>query len=266
MSDLVIVYLARRVVGGKVYVGITSGPLRNRIRKHSNAANLGSSFSFHGALRKYGVQGFEWTTYSQVDTWEEACAIERRLIEEHDSTDPKKGYNLTKGGEGSLGISPSQRAREKISATLKAWHNSDSPAAKALRQKLRDLRKASVCSLETRKKQSLGGRKRVLSEESRRKISLSKQSYPEALRLAAVAYAQEYGFRAAEKAYGIPRPTISRWSRSPEEQEAVKSRMRERHRERQYGYAFPLVRPSEAEPDPNPQMNNPQMKITTPKF
>ena len=50
-------------------------------------------------------------------TRKEACDTERRLIEEYDATNPKKGYNCTSGGEHTK-LTPEMR--KKISKAIKA--------------------------------------------------------------------------------------------------------------------------------------------------
>jgi len=59
-----------------------------------------------------------------------------------------------------------------------------------------------------------------------------------------VIVAEEHGYRAAARFFGIPRITIRRWAKTPEEWAEEKSRMRERNRVRQYGYAFPVKNPT----------------------
>lgn len=243
----VLVYTARCNQNGKLYVGITSRPFWERVRKHLTRARKGSGLAFHKALRKYGPQNFVWEIQGHGLSWEEACQNERALIAELGTSGPK-GYNVTAGGDGTLGMSPSQDVRDRVSATLKAWHASPNPEAEALRERMARLRKETPVSLQTRMRLAVSLRGRVLSEESRAKLSASKLLYPESTRVEAVKYALEHGYRAAERVFGIHRPTIRRWSKTSDERVVEKSKMRERNRTRQYGYAFPVD--TGADPDP----------------
>jgi hypothetical protein len=58
---------------------------------------------------------------------------------------------------------------------------------------------------------------------------------------AAVEYALEHGFHAAERRFALPRQTIRRWSKTREERADELERMRQRARKKQYGTEFPLV-------------------------
>jgi group I intron endonuclease len=228
-----IVYSARCDVNGKLYFGI---------RKHINTAKRGSHYIFHAALRKYGASNFVWTV-CEITNWRGACASEIRLIEEHDTCNQNKGYNTAKGGNGTLGFSLPTETRRKISSSLKAWHASGDPKAQALRAKVSHVRRTMETSLATRLKRAEVSRGRGLSKESRSKLRASKRKYSDAIVAEATNYAKQHGYRAAERAFNIPRPTIRRWSRTPEEQDEARRLMRENHRKRQYGYAFPLVGP-----------------------
>lgn len=240
---MALVYTATCQVTSKVYVGITSRTLKERVRKHVSKARRGSKTYFHKALRKYGALSFTWSIYEEGLSWEAACSLEKAIIQERNLCNHENGYNITKGGEGSLGVAPSTEIKDRIRASLKAWHASEDPEARALRAKVSAIRQGSKASFDTRKKLAGALRGRVLSEESRQKLSASKMQYPESTRNAAVEYALEHGYHAAERFFDIPRPTIRRWSKLPEERVGELARMRKRNRERQYGYAFPIVSP-----------------------
>lgn len=236
-----LVYTATCKTNSKVYIGITTNSLCRRSKRHMSDALKGSSVHFHQALRKHGFDTFVWEVRAQGLTWGEACSLERQLIQELGTLDRSKGYNKTGGGEGSFEMSVSSTTRAKISATLKVWHASGDVKAQALRTKVSKLRKETPVSQGTRKKLATASRKRVLSEDSRLKISASKQLYPEKIRKAAVEYALENGFHAASRHFDIPRQTVRRWSKTRDERSTELEKMRQRAREKQYGYAFPLV-------------------------
>ena len=226
-------------------MGLTKQGLRKRAQRHWIQSRKGSNLRFHRALKKHGFDNFTWETHLQGLSWEEACSAETDLIEKLGSFDPVLGYNMTKGGEGSLGVSVtlSSEARSKISSTLKEWHASGNPEAEALRAKISKLRKETSVSLETRKNLAKALTGRRLSQKSCEKISASKMAYPEELRKEAVSYAEEHSYRAAERHFGIPRQTIRRWSKTREERAPELAKMRERNRVKHYAccYVFPFV-------------------------
>lgn len=250
VEEDVLVYTVTCKVNGKVYVGITVRDLSERRRRHIVAAKKGSSTRFHAALREYGADAFTWEVDTWSLSWEEACEREKALIRKLGSQNPEKGYNMTGGGNGSLGVKVvlSEESRQKISQTLKDWHASDDPDAIELRRKASERRRGSKASIETRKKLAEVHRGRTLSPESRAKLSASKMQYPPEVRKEAVEYAQEHGYRAAARHFDIPRPTIRRWSKTPEERKEELSKMRARAKEKQYGYVFPLVNPVRGSP------------------
>lgn len=252
-----LVYVARCLVNGKQYVGVTSRGLRERKRKHVERALAGSELCFHRALRKYGPANFEWREEASGLLWKDACDREQALIAELATMDRARGYNVTKGGEGTLGRPLPVEAQRRVSATLKAKYAT--PEGQALKARLSAAHTGTRANLETRVKLAEVNRGRRLSDKSRAKLSESKQQYSEAVRTAAIRTAEVDGYHAASRRFGIPRITIRRWAKTPDEREAERRTTRERNRQRQYGYAFPT--------NTQTQMQDPdetQMKIKQP--
>lgn len=102
---------------GKVYVGITRETLKRRVQRHISYARAGKCFALSAAIRKHGEDSFvaEVVGYG---TWDELKEIEIRLIAEY-RAQGVGGYNMTGGGDGSLGVPVSDVVREKIAASLK---------------------------------------------------------------------------------------------------------------------------------------------------
>jgi hypothetical protein len=237
IAQVSLVYVARCLVNGKQYVGVTSRGLRERRRKHIERALAGSELCFHRALRKHGPENFEWREESTDLLWKDACVREQVLITELGTKDRARGYNVTDGGEGTLGMPLPEEAQRRVSATLKVKYAT--PEGQALKARLSAVRTGTNASLETRMKLAVVHRGRRLSSQSRAKLSASKLLYPEDLRVVAVRLAEMFGYRAVGKLFGIPHITIRRWSMTPEKRDAERSVTRERNRERQYGYVFP---------------------------
>lgn len=106
-----IVYLIT-VENGKCYIGITKNDTPSmRLREHhSSIQPIGR------AIRKYGIKSVE--IIGRASNWDDLCILEIGLINKYGTKKPN-GYNLTAGGEGSLGHRPSKETRAKMSKRLK---------------------------------------------------------------------------------------------------------------------------------------------------
>lgn len=101
---------------GKVYIGITARPVARRW--HGGSAYRNNAH-FYAAIKKYGWDAFEHEILAEGLTREEACTLEVELIAKHQSTDPAKGYNISRGGDKTtLGYRYSEESRRKISHAL----------------------------------------------------------------------------------------------------------------------------------------------------
>lgn len=96
----------------KYYIGITSQPLErrwgvsgHRYKRHS---------LFWNAIQKYGWNNIKHILLLDNLTHQEACLIEIELIKKYNTTNREFGYNLTYGGEGSLGYLHSEEVRAKM--------------------------------------------------------------------------------------------------------------------------------------------------------
>ena len=105
-----IVYLITNKVNNKQYVGITSRPIESRINEHRTAT---TKSAIHDAIIKYGIENFIVEQIDTANTYEELLEKEIYWIEKLGTFGP--GYNLTKGGEGSLGRIASEETRKKLS-------------------------------------------------------------------------------------------------------------------------------------------------------
>lgn len=86
---------------GRVYIGITTEDLRERIRGHLRQAQDGPrpEGGLHETLAKDGIEAFEIETISRHDSIEELMTAERKSIENHRALTPN-GFNLDVGGKG----------------------------------------------------------------------------------------------------------------------------------------------------------------------
>lgn len=99
------IYRAYCLVTKKSYIGQTINTLETRKSRHlsDTFGKKNSQLHFHKALRKYGVDNFEWTVIDTViaDSRESLCEcldiLEIKYIEQYDSY--RNGYNMTIGGQ-----------------------------------------------------------------------------------------------------------------------------------------------------------------------
>jgi group I intron endonuclease len=149
-----IVYLATNRLNGHRYIGASGKSLRERKYFHEWHALYGKRIQcryFHAALRKYGIDAFDWTVLIECDDFATALREEIRLISE---IVPE--YNLTTGGQGSAGRKLTKEQRERHA------------------ERMRGKRKTP----EQRARQSAAQMGRVFSIETRRKISEANKGKP----------------------------------------------------------------------------------------
>lgn len=184
-----VVYLITNLVNGKHYVGKTVQPLKERWARHLSKANRGPQYHLHGALRKYGPEAFSIVPLVSILTTDpQLKEYERFWIRLFNANDPRYGYNMTAGGDGSLGWNPSTETRRKIGAAFKGkslpvtHRRKISEAQKGKRHsaesrlKMSDAKKGNkhcegrIISVETRAKMSAAGKGRTQSNATRRRI------------------------------------------------------------------------------------------------
>lgn len=94
-----LVYIARNIVNGKVYIGITKRTLEKRIYEHLYSSSIPDKYlkiRFYNSIRKYGKDNIKWDILSECNSIEELLKKEEYYIELYDSTNPEKGYNMLK--------------------------------------------------------------------------------------------------------------------------------------------------------------------------
>ena len=95
----------------KVYIGITQQEPEKRWKN-------GFGYDSHQelmkkAIKKYGWENIKHEILFKKLTKKEACEKEIELIALYDSTNKQKGYNISKGGEGTIGVKPTMESKEK---------------------------------------------------------------------------------------------------------------------------------------------------------
>lgn len=98
-----IIYKATNLMNGKIYIGQTITSLEKRIKKHYYDAKSDNLY-FHRALNKYDKKDWEWKIIDNGSSLLELNNKEKYWISFYESNTAAKGYNLTIGGEGIVGL------------------------------------------------------------------------------------------------------------------------------------------------------------------
>lgn len=102
-----VVYKVTNIVNEKSYIGQTVNSLEKRKRDHTNTAlRKDNNFYFHRAIRKYGSENFDWRIIECCNSKYELNLAEEWYIRYYKTFIrfiDCCGYNLTLGGEGSVG-------------------------------------------------------------------------------------------------------------------------------------------------------------------
>lgn len=129
LNDACLIYKLTNTKNNKVYIGQTKNSLRKRIIAHiTHSKNNTKSKKHHlqFALQKYGYDNFQ---IDIVEVCKQEQLNEREIfwISYYHSTDPKKGYNCTNGGDGcSIAREIKQSTRDKISLANKLkWQDKE---------------------------------------------------------------------------------------------------------------------------------------------
>ena len=184
-TDLGVIYRYVNLINGKGYTGWTTD--FDRRKKHHERMD-GHTPAFHGALAKYGFENF------RCDILEHNAPKARECFWIATFGDFGNGYNLTEGGDGTVGHIPSKETRQKKSDALKgkplsAEHrqklskakkgdnhpNYGKPRSAKTRQKISDAHKGKTLSAEHRQKKSDALKGKPLSAEHRQKLSKARR-------------------------------------------------------------------------------------------
>lgn len=122
MSRIWYVYKITCSKNGKAYIGITHRP-RYRWWTHLNQARLGSTQSIlHVAMQKYGGDAFSFEIIAECASAAEANVCERAQIAQHGTFyKTKRGYNMTLGGGGLLGLERPEAYKQRMREMRKGY-------------------------------------------------------------------------------------------------------------------------------------------------
>lgn len=101
---------------GKVYIGITS---KKPSQRWSNGHGYSRNPYFSRAIRKYGWENFKHEILFEGLSEYQANVVEQMQINFYDSTNRRKGYNISIGGGAMTGRKHSEEAKAKMSEKAK---------------------------------------------------------------------------------------------------------------------------------------------------
>lgn len=139
------VYIHTNLINKKRYIGITSKKPEHRWLE---GRGYKDNRYFGNAIAKYGWDSFSHEVVFEDLTRSEAVDLEKLLIATFRTQDRRYGYNMTAGGDGTLGYYPSAETRAKLS----------------------EARRKENLSEETLRRRSEGLRGRKFSDEHKKKI------------------------------------------------------------------------------------------------
>jgi len=171
-----IIYKATNKINGKIYIGQTVQPLNKRIIEHLCHALLKKDNSyFHNAIRKYGKENFIWEIVAECNLLEELNRAEVKTIEKYNTFE--NGYNLTRGGEGSIGFKPSNETKRKMSGSHMGKTLSEEARRKISESQIgeKNYNFGRCPTEETKRKMSESHIGKIFSEETKKKIGESQR-------------------------------------------------------------------------------------------
>jgi group I intron endonuclease len=116
------IYTATNKINGKNYIGFDSKWPKRKYEHHYNSTVGSSNQVFYNAIRKYGWDNFEWNIiYQSHDAEHTLTVMENHFINEYRSYihfENSNGYNMTLGGEGTVGHIHTLETRNNISNAL----------------------------------------------------------------------------------------------------------------------------------------------------
>jgi len=182
------IYSILNTVNYKVYIGQTGVP-KNRWSAHKcEAKSKRLHYPIHRAIRKYGVDSFQFSIIEICDD-NEVDELEKFWIKEFDSRNSDMGYNLAVGGNVSSGWHHTEESKRKISESnmgkempshTEEWkrYMSEIMTGRVIteewKQKLSDSNKGKLRSNETRQRISEVKEGTTHSEETKQKMSKAK--------------------------------------------------------------------------------------------
>jgi group I intron endonuclease len=94
-----VIYKIKNKINGKIYIGQTVQDLNKRVGSHLKESRLNKTDRpFLNAIKKYGIENFEWEIIDEAKTLDELDEKEIYWIDNYNSLVPN-GYNVLGGGQ-----------------------------------------------------------------------------------------------------------------------------------------------------------------------
>ena len=106
------VYITTNLINGKKYIG-------QHVSESLNNSYIGSGKLLKKAIKKYGKENFICEIIAFANNKDELNTLEIEEIKKHDAVKSDMFYNITEGGEGTLGRKWTEDDKKKISDTKK---------------------------------------------------------------------------------------------------------------------------------------------------
>ncbi len=168
------VYKVTNLINGKYYIGKTTQTLRTRRSQHIADMNRNRQYYFIRALRKYGVESFDWSIIDTCSTPEELNEREIYWIDKLNSKNRYIGYNVADGGKGGgnrAGVKLSEETCKKISVAKLGTHWGNH--SEETKQRMSECRIGIEFSETHKQNLSIARKKRVTTDDTRVKMSLT---------------------------------------------------------------------------------------------
>ena len=104
---------------GKRYVGLTATSFEERKASHISHRRT-SNLPVHNALERY-LGSEEWEVVAEGENWDELTQLEIYYIDKYKTHTSLNGYNLTFGGDGTVGYEHTDEQRQKNSVAKQKY-------------------------------------------------------------------------------------------------------------------------------------------------
>ena len=162
------IYKITCLTNGKGYVGWTKNTPKRRFNTHVyQAMHNRTEYLLHKAIRKYGRDQFSIEVLYSSNDLKLVKDLEARYIKEQNTFyQTGHGYNMTEGGDGTLGYKFSEEAKRRIGLVHKG-----KPKSSEQRKKMSIARLGWHPSDETKSKMSAAKKGKPLTPEHVQKIA-----------------------------------------------------------------------------------------------
>lgn len=158
---------------GKTYVGQSiQDPNQRRLEHIAHSRHSEKTYHFHNAIRKYGVDAFDWEVLEYALSIDELNRLEVFYMNKYDSIE--NGYNLREGGDNRL---HSDESKKRMRESQKKAHQRrrENGTEGGWKRKDGGPMKGKTCSEEHKRKVGLANKGKKHSEKTKTKLKLALQ-------------------------------------------------------------------------------------------